>query len=174
MELYQDCKNSDEPNQLPPLMLAHNAESALDFMCGTVCRIKSSQLEETLLVLPLDIVKNLMDIMLELLSNKMEVETVSRCLLFLLEIHHGPILANKVIFYLGIHKSKTTKNHFCWLFAICRFKRMDKRLKQNCNFTLLKWGGWVLPIWIHFGILASIFEESEWNFAYGHHVFSFN
>merc|ERR1712083_4194 len=51
--------------------------------------------EETLLVLPLDIVNQLLQIILALLENHMEVETVSRCLLFLLEIHHGPILANK-------------------------------------------------------------------------------
>jgi len=86
---------ADEGDQLPPLMLAYNAESPLDFMCGTVCRLKSSQLEETLLVLPLDVVQQLLDILLDLLTQHREVELVTRCLLFLLEIHHGPILANK-------------------------------------------------------------------------------
>jgi len=95
IELYESCKESEDPSELPPLMLAYNAQSPLDFMCGAVCRIKSSELEGTLLVLPLDVVKQLMDILLELIRNQLEVEVVSRCLLFLLEIHHGPIMANK-------------------------------------------------------------------------------
>jgi len=96
--LYFDVVNDEDGEarqQLPPLMQAYGAESPLDFMRGTVARIKSSQLEETLLVLPLDIVKQLMEILLELLRQQMEIETVCRCLLFLLEIHHGPIMANK-------------------------------------------------------------------------------
>ena len=36
--LEQDTVNSEDQQQLPPLMLAYNAESPLDFMCGTVCR----------------------------------------------------------------------------------------------------------------------------------------
>ena len=99
VQLYFDTVAAGD-NQLPPLMLAYNAESPLDFMCGTICRLKSSQLEETLLVLPLDVVQQLLDILLQLLAEHREVETMTRCLLFLLEIHHGPILANKVLYLL--------------------------------------------------------------------------
>jgi len=92
INLYFETIESQDV-QLPPLMLAYGAESSLDFMAGNIRKIKPAQLEETLLVLPLDFVEKLMKILLKLLENKVEVEVVSRCLLFLLEIHHGPILA---------------------------------------------------------------------------------
>jgi len=93
IELYYETVDSEE-TQLPPLMLAYGAETCLDFMSGVISRIKHAQLEETLLVLPLDVVHKLLNILLKLLQEHVEVEIVSRCLLFLLEIHHGPILAN--------------------------------------------------------------------------------
>jgi len=40
--------------------------------------------------------KDLLEILLKLLKGGVEVEVTARCLLFLLEIHHGPILANQV------------------------------------------------------------------------------
>merc|ERR1719215_2401888 len=80
--------------QLPPLMLAYGAQSPIGFMGGAISRIKPAQLEETLLVLPLDYVEKLLKILLKLLQEKVDVEVVTRCLLFLLEIHHGPILAS--------------------------------------------------------------------------------
>ncbi len=46
-----------EKAQLPPLMQAYSAESPLDYIISTIARIKLSELEETLLVLPLDVVK---------------------------------------------------------------------------------------------------------------------
>jgi hypothetical protein len=46
-----------EKAQLPPLMQAYSAESPLDYISSTIARIKLSELEETLLVLPLDVVK---------------------------------------------------------------------------------------------------------------------
>jgi hypothetical protein len=50
--------------------------------------------------------QDLLGILLKLLEGGVEVEVTARCLLFLLEIHHGPILANQVsIPYLVISKS---------------------------------------------------------------------
>jgi hypothetical protein len=55
----QECEERGvkEKAQLPPLMQAYNAESPLDYISSTIARIKLSELEETLLVLPLDVVK---------------------------------------------------------------------------------------------------------------------
>merc|ERR1712059_138710 len=77
---------------LPPLMVAYGAESALDFVCGVVGRLKPADMEEILLVLPLNQVKELVAILADLLEAGKEVEVVGRCLMFLLEIHHGPII----------------------------------------------------------------------------------
>ena len=55
----EECeeKGLSEKGQLPALLQAHGAESPLDFVSSTISRIKLAELEETLLVLPLDVVK---------------------------------------------------------------------------------------------------------------------
>jgi hypothetical protein len=55
----QECEETgaEKSQQLPALMVAYGAESPLDFMCITLAKIKSAELEETLLVLPIDVVK---------------------------------------------------------------------------------------------------------------------
>jgi len=93
LELYKDHIKGDE-EQLPPLMMAFGAENPLDYMVGAVGRIKSAELEEVLLVLPLDVVQDLVEVLERILQEGKEVEVASRCLLFLLEIHHGPIIAS--------------------------------------------------------------------------------
>ncbi len=52
-------------------MLAYGAESPIGFMGGAISRIKPAQLEETLLVLPLDYVEKLLKILLKLLQEKL-------------------------------------------------------------------------------------------------------
>lgn len=97
LQLYQNVEREVAEGgtvSLPPLMMAYGAESAIDFMCGAVLRLKSADLEETLLVLPLDIVQHLVKVLARLLREAREVEVVARCLLFLLEIHHGPIVSS--------------------------------------------------------------------------------
>ena len=41
------------------------------------------------------------------------------------------------------------------------------------NNKIYQRGGNCFPIWIHFGLMSSFFEESEWYFAYGHHLWEF-
>ena len=94
LELYRSHVDSGD-TQLPAMMMAFNAESALDYMIIIIGRIKSAQLEEVLLVLPLDVVQELVMVLETILNTGREVEVVTRCLLFLLEIHHGPITGTK-------------------------------------------------------------------------------
>ena len=94
LELYKSHEASGD-TQLPALMLAFGAETALDYMVTIITRIKSSQLEEVLLVLPLDMVQELVSVLEMILSKGREVEIATRCLLFLLEIHHGPITSSR-------------------------------------------------------------------------------
>ena len=96
LELYSDHLQSGD-TQLPALMLAHGAESALDYMVTVITKIKSAQLEEVLLVLPLDMVQDLLGVIEKILSRGREVETATRCLLFLLEIHHGPLTGSRAM-----------------------------------------------------------------------------
>merc|ERR1712107_574131 len=97
LQMFQEVEKEGPGASLPPLMLAHGAESALDYVCGVVTRLKSAELEETLLVLPLDAVTQLVEVLARLLRAGNEIEIVTRCLLFLLEIHHGPIASSGVL-----------------------------------------------------------------------------
>ena len=96
LELYKDTIKEEEI-QLPPLMIAFGAENPLDYMVGAVGRIKSAELEEVLLVLPLDVVQDLVGVLEGIMQAGKEVEVACRCLLFLLEIHHGPIISSGVM-----------------------------------------------------------------------------
>ena len=69
--------------------------NAEDFMFQSLARIKSSELEETLLVLPLDYVIQLMEIMETLLKNDLKSEMIIRTFFFLSEIHFGPLSSSK-------------------------------------------------------------------------------
>ena len=100
IQTYRDYKANDD-KELPLLMLMYpDVSTAEDFMSITLAKIKSSQLEETLLVLPLDFVIHLLEILETLLKNHhCKHEILFRTFFFLVEIHFGPLSA-----------SKTTKN----------------------------------------------------------------
>merc|ERR1712080_603776 len=79
LKVEQETVEGGVAPPLPPLMMAYGAETALDFMSSTVSRLKSAELEETLLVLPLDVVQQLVTVLSRLLDTGKEVETVARC-----------------------------------------------------------------------------------------------
>ena len=80
---------------LPLLMMMYpDVSSAEDFMTMSLTKIKSSELEETLLVLPLDYVIQLIEIIHILLTRNVRSEIVIRTFFFLIEIHFGPLSAS--------------------------------------------------------------------------------
>jgi U3 small nucleolar RNA-associated protein 12 len=80
---------------LPPLMMAYQATSPDDYIAKMVEAIKASELEQTLLVLPLDVVVHLLEVMEVLLRQCRSTETVCRTFFFLVEIHFGPLSSSK-------------------------------------------------------------------------------
>jgi len=113
-----DCQSTKRTLQPPPLPLLMTAfgrdvETAEEFMAmvlqflvpffelskslivffpfQTLSQIKSSELEETLLVLPLDVVTSLLEIIETLLSKNLYCELVCRTFFFIVEIHFGPL-----------------------------------------------------------------------------------
>lgn len=95
IQTYMAFKADPEPT-LPPLMTIYpGVETAEDHMAETITRIKSSELEETLLVLPLDYVLNLLRILETLLQTKAgRTEVFCRIFFFVIEIHFGPLTAS--------------------------------------------------------------------------------
>ncbi len=97
-EYKAECAQSPagKPPSLPLLMMMYpDVSSAEDFMTASLTKIKSSELEETLLVLPLDYVLNLVEIIETLLKKQIRSEIVVRTFFFLVEIHFGPLSASK-------------------------------------------------------------------------------
>lgn len=77
---------------MPPLMAAYRASSPEDYMARMIEAVKASELEQTLLVFPLDVVVRLLEIMETLLSSNCTAsETICRMFIFVVEVHFGPL-----------------------------------------------------------------------------------
>ncbi|ESO84126.1 hypothetical protein LOTGIDRAFT_184187 [Lottia gigantea] len=101
LELHEeDCKRTGK--QLPkppkhPLLIAFNSESPNHYMLDSLKKIKSSELEESLLVMPFSYVTDLLKILDKFLTFGWETELVCRCLFFLLRVHQGEIISNQIL-----------------------------------------------------------------------------
>ncbi|KAI0212489.1 WD repeat-containing protein 3 [Lamellibrachia satsuma] len=95
-----ECKASGK--QLPsppvhPMLQAHRVTSPTNYVLEVIKRVKSSELEEALLVLPFPYVTDLLRLLHDFIDSGWEVELVCRCILFLLRIHQGQITSNQVL-----------------------------------------------------------------------------
>ncbi len=109
MELYSSYKKELDDHlesggsalaapTLPPLMLAYGAENPDHYMATMIASIKSSEIEQTLLILPFDLVVKLLRILetlLSLPSTRSATEALCRMFLFAVEVHFGPLSASK-------------------------------------------------------------------------------
>eukprot|EP00057_Strongylocentrotus_purpuratus_P012366 XP_011666840.1 PREDICTED: WD repeat-containing protein 3 [Strongylocentrotus purpuratus] len=100
---FQD-RHSNDSNLVVPHALCH----LLGARSTAVGIGASSELEESLLVLPLDYVLQLLPILETLIQESREVELACRCLFFLLRIHHGQITSNQTLLPMIDRLRKTT------------------------------------------------------------------
>ncbi|XP_064608523.1 WD repeat-containing protein 3-like [Liolophura sinensis] len=85
------------PPAVSPMLSAMNASCPQQYVLEIVRRIRSSELDEALLVLPFDCVIELLKLIQVFLDNGWETELSTKCLLFLLRVHQGQITANQVL-----------------------------------------------------------------------------
>ncbi|RXM27934.1 WD repeat-containing protein 3 [Acipenser ruthenus] len=88
--------------QLPPptmstILIAFGNISPSRYVLAVIRKVKSSELEESLLVLPFSYVPDLLTLFNEYIQNGLEVELICRCLFFLLRIHFGQITSNQML-----------------------------------------------------------------------------
>ena len=76
-----------------PILAAFGNVTPVHYVLLVVKKIKSSELEESLLVLPFDYVIDILKLLLEWVKNGWETELTCRCLFFLLRIHHNKIIS---------------------------------------------------------------------------------
>lgn len=99
-EYKEECRLSGKelppPKQHPTLVALGNIKSERHVL-NTLRNIKSSSLEECLLVMPFAQVTLLLQLLDQWLHNGWEVELSCRCLFFLLRIHHHQLVTNSAL-----------------------------------------------------------------------------
>ncbi|CAK9814890.1 WD repeat-containing protein 3 [Anthophora quadrimaculata] len=107
-ELILECldvsKNYNEQlskatiNKMPAIplqMQANNCTSTEDYLLETLKRIRASDLEETLLLLPYSAACDILKQIPKLLKSDYHTELIARLALCLVQVHHGPIVATQ-------------------------------------------------------------------------------
>jgi U3 small nucleolar RNA-associated protein 12 len=67
------------------------------YILRTLRLIKAPDLEQSLMVLTLDLVQRMLEYLVELLDEGLEVELCWRCVIFLLRAHHTQLVANRAL-----------------------------------------------------------------------------
>ncbi|XP_067008670.2 WD repeat-containing protein 3 [Anabrus simplex] len=94
-ELHKNQKVPPPP--APAIMQAYQATTPEDYLLEVLSRIRSSDLEEALLILPFTTVCELLTMLPSLLKRGSHTEIVTRVMMFLVRIHHGPIVSNQAL-----------------------------------------------------------------------------
>lgn len=102
LECIDICKLYDEADEkqreLHPLMLAHEATNSLDFLVAVLQRIRASDLEEALVILPFTHVVQLLERVPDLANcRKDQTELICKVVLFLFQIHQKQIASNETL-----------------------------------------------------------------------------
>lgn len=82
----------------PPLMLVLNVTTIEDYFLETIKRIRSSDMEEALLILPFSAVCEILQLIPPLIDRGDNTELLCKVSIFLSKLHHAPIVANQALF----------------------------------------------------------------------------
>ncbi|EAT44252.1 AAEL004364-PA [Aedes aegypti] len=98
LEVSKKFEEEDTKNIIPPLMYAYEATNTDDFLLAVLTRIRASDLEEALLLLPFSAVCELLERIPKLTETRQDqTETICKVVLFLFRIHQKPIVNNQML-----------------------------------------------------------------------------
>lgn len=90
--------DADETNEVPPIMMAYECNNSDDYLLSTIGRIRASDLEESLLILPFSSVCEILEKLPQLASKRQDqTELICKVVLFLFRIHHKSIVSNQIL-----------------------------------------------------------------------------
>ncbi|KAI3355690.1 hypothetical protein L3Q82_004283 [Scortum barcoo] len=89
--------NEVPPPKPNPILVAFGNISPSRYVLDVIKKVRSSELEISLLVLPFSYVPELLTLFNGYIKESLEVELVCRCLFFLLKIHFGLISSNQML-----------------------------------------------------------------------------
>ncbi|KAF7649870.1 hypothetical protein LDENG_00134890, partial [Lucifuga dentata] len=85
------------PPKPNPILVAFGNISPSRYVLDVIQKVRSSELEVSLLVLPFPYVPELLQLFSSYIQQGLQVELVCRCLFFLLRIHFGQICSNQML-----------------------------------------------------------------------------
>uniref|UniRef100_A0A8D8K872 WD repeat-containing protein 3 n=2 Tax=Culex pipiens TaxID=7175 RepID=A0A8D8K872_CULPI len=98
LEVSKAFEQEDNKSIIPPLMFAYEATNTDDFLLSVLTRIRASDLEEALLLLPFSTVCELLERIPKLTATRQDqTEIICKVVLFLFRIHQKPIVANQTL-----------------------------------------------------------------------------
>uniref|UniRef100_A0A182M2S4 Small-subunit processome Utp12 domain-containing protein n=1 Tax=Anopheles culicifacies TaxID=139723 RepID=A0A182M2S4_9DIPT len=98
LEVSKQYEEEGSKGPLPPLMYAYSATNTDEFLLTVLSRIRASDLEESLLLLPFSAVCELLERVPKLtIARKDHTELICKVVLFLFRVHQKPIVSNQVL-----------------------------------------------------------------------------
>nr|XP_026488456.1 WD repeat-containing protein 3 [Vanessa tameamea] len=131
VECLSLCAEHDAngPGAPPPaLMAAYGCTTSEDFLLETVKRIRSSELEEALLLLPFSAACAVVRALPALLERGDQAELLCRLALFLLRVHRAPLLAHRAL-----------RKHLIQIQAKATLRLTELRDMVGFNVHALQW-----------------------------------
>ncbi|XP_070568962.1 WD repeat-containing protein 3-like [Ptychodera flava] len=129
------------PPQTHPVLQAYGNLSPSKYVLEILKRVKSSELEKSLLVLPFDYVIDLLKLLDIFIKSGFEVELSCRCLFFLLRVNHGQITSNQVLLPVinslrscTVSKISELRDTIGFNMAGLQFIQREMELKQDVQF----------------------------------------
>lgn len=109
LECLEMCEKSDVNDpQFKNIMLAFNAKTPDDYLLSVLSRIRASDLEESLLIIPFTSVITILTKFNDIIDKRNDqTELISKIIFFLFRIHQKPIVSNQTI--LPIVRSLSSK-----------------------------------------------------------------
>lgn len=98
MESLEILVNFEKSEPIPLLMRAHNVTTPTDLIIAVLARIKPSDLEESLLLLPFISVCDLLKALPEIITKRTDqTELLCKVITFLFRVHRKPIIGNETL-----------------------------------------------------------------------------
>uniref|UniRef100_A0A182J8U8 Small-subunit processome Utp12 domain-containing protein n=1 Tax=Anopheles atroparvus TaxID=41427 RepID=A0A182J8U8_ANOAO len=98
LEVSKQYEEEGGKGALPPLMFAYSVTNTDEFLLTVLARVRASDLEESLLLLPFSAVCELLERIPQLTTTrKDQTELICKVVLFLFRVHQKPIVNNQVL-----------------------------------------------------------------------------
>lgn len=98
LEILINFKDIEKGEPIPLLMRAHNVTTPIDLIIAIISRIKTNDLEESLLLLPFTSVCQLLKALPEIIVKRTDqTELICKVITFLFRIHRKPIVGNQTL-----------------------------------------------------------------------------